>query len=240
MIDQLPTGFNISFILITTAVLLFLYKTSRGNKLILASLLFGLFMQGLAGYSEFYLESIRKVTFQILFLFLPPFVPICIYLFTPRGRKIMKGFELKWLTLMQSLRLPIAFILVGLYYYKLIPQSITFSGSNYDILAGITAPFVYFYGYKKKALSINLMIIWNILALYTLMHLFIIVLFALPSPFQSFIYKQSASGILYFPYVWLFGFITPSFIFGHLAAISELYSYGVKWGFQNSLEPKLN
>ncbi|MCX2743209.1 hypothetical protein OO013_04995 [Mangrovivirga sp. M17] len=236
MIDKLPIAFNISFIAITTAVLLFLYKTSKGNKLILASLIFGLFMQGIAGYYEFYIDSIKKLTFHILFLFLPPFVPICIYLFTPRGKKMLKGFELKWLTLMQSLRLPIAFILAGLYFYKLVPQSITFLGLNFDILAGLSAPAIFYYGYQKKTLSIYMMILWNILALYSLIQLFVVVLFALPSPFQTFIYKQSASGILYFPYVWLFGFITPSFMFGHLAAISHLFKTGNEYGFDHSLK----
>jgi hypothetical protein len=51
-----------------------------------------------------------------------------------------------------------------------------------------------------------------------------------PVPFQQFAFDQPNIAVLYFPFVWLPGFIVPLVLFAHLAAIQKLYSEHEKSG----------
>jgi hypothetical protein len=98
----------------------------------------------------------------------------------------------------------------------------TFEGRNFDILAGITAPFVAYVGITKGKLNKSVLLIWNILCLGLLLNIVINALLSAPSPIQQFAFDQPNVAILNFPYSWLPTCIVPIVLFAHLAAIRQL------------------
>jgi hypothetical protein len=132
------------------------------------------------------------------------------------------SFDIKTLTLLQIVRIPVELTLYWLFLYKTIPGIMTFEGRNFDILCGITAPLVYYFGYIKTTLSKNVLIAWNVACLILLANIVVIALLSAPFPFQKFGFGQPAIALLYFPFVWLPCFIVPVALFSHLAALRQL------------------
>jgi hypothetical protein len=98
----------------------------------------------------------------------------------------------------------------------------TFAGGNYDIISGLTAPVVYYFGFIKKSMSRGLMIGWNIICLGLLMNIVVRAILSTPSPFQQLALSQPNIAILHFPYIWLPSFIVPLVLFSHLINIRYL------------------
>ena len=78
------------------------------------------------------------------------------------------------LTLLHVIRLPIELVLYWLAHSGSIPQLMTFEGSNFDILSGITAPLVYLVAFRGGRTNRPLLIIWNIAALLLLITYFVV------------------------------------------------------------------
>ena len=140
-------------------------------------------------------------------------------LLSPSGKRLINTLSLKKLTYLHIIRIPVE---IGLYYLfleKAIPQSMTFDGQNFDVIAGITAPFVAYYSDKigRKGL-----LIWNFVCLALLLNIVVTAFLSAPSPFQQLAFDQPNIAILYFPFSWLPTFIVPVVLFAHLASIRKL------------------
>jgi hypothetical protein len=106
----------------------------------------------------------------------------------------------------------------------MVPAIMTFEGRNFDILCGLTAPLIYYFGYIKKTLSKNILIAWNVLCLLLLANVVVIAILSAPFAFQKFGFEQPNIAIFYFPFIWLPGFIVPVALFTHLVALRRLIS----------------
>lgn len=98
----------------------------------------------------------------------------------------------------------------------------TFEGRNFDIVAGLTAPIMAYYGYTRKALNRKIILIWNFICLGSLLNIVINAVLSAPFPFQQFAFDQPNVGVLYFPFVWLPCFIVPVVLLSHLVAIRKI------------------
>lgn len=134
----------------------------------------------------------------------------------------MDSFPLKYLTLIHVVRVPVELVLYFLFVYKAVPELMTFEGRNFDILAGLTAPFIYYFGFVRQKLNRSFLIIWNLLSLALLMNIVINALLSTPSPIQQFAFDQPNRAILYFPFSLLPTFIVPLVLFSHLVAFRQL------------------
>jgi len=85
-------------------------------------------------------------------LLLPPVALIIAIFFTAKGRLFIDGFDVKTLTLLHVVRIPVELTLYWLFVHKTVPQLMTFEGRNFDILCGLTAPVIYYFGYIKNVL----------------------------------------------------------------------------------------
>lgn len=155
----------------------------------------------------------------VLFGILPMLIAILFMLLSPSGKRLINTLSLKKLTYLHIIRIPVE---IGLYYLfleKAIPQSMTFDGQNFDVIAGITAPFVAYYSDKigRKGL-----LIWNFVCLALLLNIVVTAFLSAPSPFQQLAFDQPNIAILYFPFSWLPTFIVPVVLFAHLASIRKL------------------
>jgi hypothetical protein len=98
----------------------------------------------------------------------------------------------------------------------------TFEGRNLDIISGITAPVIYYFGFVKKKIGRTVLILWNLICLGLLVNIVTIAILSAPFTFQRFGFDQPNFAILLFPFVWLPGIIVPLVLFSHLAMLRQL------------------
>lgn len=154
----------------------------------------------------------------------PTVLTILVVFLTRKGRQFTDSLPLKQLTYLNTVRIPVE-LLYGLFLYKAVPELMTFEGRNFDILAGITAPFIAYFGLTQTKLSRPTLLIWNVICLGLLLNIVVNALLSAPSPIQQFAFDQPNTAVLNFPFSWLPTFIVPIVLFGHLASIRQLLQW---------------
>ena len=205
------------------AVFLF-YKASRNSAKSLLVLIVWMTIQGLIGQTGFYTIT-SSIPPRFILLLLPPLVCIAILFTTARGRHYLDRLDLKSLTILHTIRIPVELVLFLLCLNKQVPQLMTFEGRNFDILAGLSAPFIAYFGFRKQMPDKTLLLIWNFISLGLVLNIVINAVLSAPFPFQRFGFDQPDIALLYFPYVWLPCCIVPLVILSHLASIRLLLKY---------------
>lgn len=219
--ENLPFYIPLIFVLTTGLTVLFFHSAANGNRLALM-VLFGLLMgQAIIARTGFFTVT-NTVPPRFLLLVGPPLLIILFLFLTKQGRTFIDGLNLETLTLLHIIRIPIEVVLFWLFLHEAIPQLMTFEGRNFDILSGLTAPLVYYFGFVKKVLSVNIILLWNFISLALLFNIVINAVLSTPTPFQQFAFDQPNIAILYFPFVWLPGIVVPLVLFAHQAAIRQL------------------
>jgi hypothetical protein len=232
MIENLPTYISLIFGLTTVATLLLFYlaikkatsiKTSKKANAVLFCLTIWLAIQAVLTLKNVYNTDTTSIPPKILLFGIFPTILTIILLFaTPKGRQFIDTLPLTNITYLNVVRIPVELILLWLFLTKAIPQLMTFEGRNFDIIAGITAPFIGYFGLTKGKLSRQLILVWNFICLALLLNIVINALFSAPSPLQQFAFDQPNIAILNFPFSWLPTFIVPIVLFGHLTSIRQL------------------
>jgi hypothetical protein len=161
---------------------------------------------------------------------LPPVGLIFTLFFVGRGRRFLDGLDLRVLTLLHIIRIPIELVLYWLYLYKAVPQAMTFEGRNFDILSGLTAPLVWYFGFVKPVLGKWVLIGWNVVCMLLLVNIAVTAVLSAPSPFQQFGFEQPNIALFYFPFVWLPCCLVPTVLLANLVAIRRLGKVGVMAG----------
>ncbi|MBH8569530.1 hypothetical protein KB206_11590 [Microvirga sp. STS02] len=202
------------------AVGLFYLAAHRSGRVLLV-LLAWLLGQGAVGLSGFYTIS-HTLPPRLALLLGPPLLLIVALFATAAGRRWLAGLRLDMLTALHVVRIPVELVLFGLYMQKAVPQLMTFEGRNWDILAGLTAPVVYYFAFRSQQLGRGGLLFWNILGLASLLNIVVNALLSAPTPLQRFAFEQPNVAILHFPFVWLPGCVVPLVLLAHLAAIRRL------------------
>jgi hypothetical protein len=138
------------------------------------------------------------------------------------GRKFIDSLNIETLTILHILRLPVEITLYYLLLAELIPESMTFEGSNFDIISGITAPVIYYFVFVLRKIGARILLIWNFLCLVLLLNVVITAILSVPTPFQQFAFDQPNIGVGYFPFVLLPAALVPIVFLSHLASIRQL------------------
>lgn len=221
--DNLPLSISLVFGLITFSLVGLFYKACHYSKPTLLLLIGWLVIQSILGLSGCFLKT-DAMPPRLLLAVLPTLLLIFGLFATTNGRQFIDRLDLKTLTLMHTLRIPIEMVLYGLFVYKKVPELMTFAGRNYDILSGISACFVLYYGFIQKKLSTIIILIWNFICLGLLLNIVIHAVLAAPFPFQQLAFEQANIAVLYFPFNWLPTCVVPLVLFSHLASIRILFN----------------
>ncbi len=240
MIEKLPLYISFTFgitSLLALAFFIWTVKNSRREKTknkafpILIGLTVWLCIQALLGWFHFYSLSINSLPPRIVLTgIFPAFVVILLLFTSPRGKRFVDSLPIKNLTYLNLVRIPVEIVLYWLFVYGAVPELMTFEGRNFDILAGISAPLIAYFGFASGTIKRKLILSWNFIALALLLNIVINALFAAPSPIQKFAFEQPNIAILYFPFCWLPTFVVPLVLLGHLVSIRQLLK---KNNFQN-------
>ncbi len=153
----------------------------------------------------------------------PPLILIAALFLTVRGRRFTDQMSLKWSVLIHSVRVLVEINLYVLFLYKQVPALMTFEAGNLDILAGLSAPVIW-WAYSKGRVGRRGLLIWNTLALLSVLNAFGRAMLSAPFRFQRFAFHQPTVAILVFPFVLLPAFLVPAVLLCHFAAFYKLTS----------------
>jgi len=220
MIELLPSWINILFILACVyTIFLFHFSNGKPTRITLLIILWSI-IQSILAYTGFY-EVVESIPPRFALILIPTtLVIICSFL--PKPRKWMiKNRNIEVSTFLHSVRLPVEIILHSLFIISLVPEMMTYSGFNYDIIMGISAPIVGLL-YLKNIIGKSILLVWNILGLMLIFTILIIGIFSAELPFQLFNYDQPNQAVKYFPFVLLPSTIVPLVIWTHISDIIKI------------------
>ncbi len=178
-------------------------------------------LQAAIALSGFYLDTTSLPPHMALAMG-PPLIAIAFLLARPAGRRWSVSLDLRVLTWLHVVRLPVEWGLHRLYLEGLVPQVMTFEGRNFDLFSGLTAPLLGWTAFGRNGVRRPLLIAWNVLCLGLLGMIVFHGVLSLPTPFQRFGFEQPNTGLLVFPFIWLPAVIVPAVLFAHLVALYRL------------------
>jgi hypothetical protein len=221
MPEQVPLYLELFFIAITAATGWFFLQANKYFKVVSLVMICWLILQTVLAEKGFYAKSTGMPP-RLIFAVLPPVLFIIACFILPAGRRYLDTLDPRMLTWLHIVRIPVEFCLYTLMVHHLVPQVMTFEGRNFDIISGITAPIIAYFGYTKKTLSRPILIAWNVICLLLVLHVVYYGIFSAPTAIQKYAFDRPNVAVLYFPFVWLPAFIVPLVILSHLVCMREL------------------
>lgn len=218
---EIPVALISTFFILA---LLSIWLFSRGfskSKPILIVLLIWFLIQGLISFTGFYLNT-NTVPPRFLLLLMPPLITTLIIFFNKKGASLLDNISIEKLTYVHFIRVIVEIIFYQLFLNHLMPQEMTFKGHNFDIIIGLSAPFIAYFGIRKKLIKPTVIIIWNILGLVFLLNAVIHGVLSAPTPFQKIAIEQPNLAVFHFPFTYTVCLIVPIVYFSHFAVIRKL------------------
>jgi hypothetical protein len=199
-------------------------KTQHLAVPIVAGIMGWLVVQALVTIAGLYYNTIHTDVPPKILLFgiLPMLVVIILLFITSRGRRLIDNLNLRSLTWLHVIRVPVEIGLYLLFTLKAIPELMTFEGRNFDIISGLTAPVIAHYAFTGRTPNKKLLIAWNLICLILLFNIVINALLSVPSPIQRQAFDQPNVAVLQFPFSWLPVFIVPAVLLSHLVSLRQL------------------
>lgn len=228
MFDQLPPYVSIVFILTTFLTVGFLLTSIKTaglerfpSRLLVFVLPFWIVLTGSLAVSGFYDKPGQFPPVLFVFGVAPAVLFVLANLIFFR-RSLIDKLPLRLLTLIHIIRIPVELTLYWLWLGGVVPQVMTFSGRNYDILSGILAFAVFLLGFTDGRANKWLLTAFNLVGLALLVNIVVLAMLSLETPIQRFGFDEPNRAVLYFPYIWLPTIIVPIVLFSHLAALYKL------------------
>ena len=208
----------------TTLAAIEMFARATPTPARMRGILFGwLSLQGLIAATGFYRENLMLPP-RIAFGLLPPLLTIAALFATRGGRAWMRQCNLRMLTWMHTVRVPVELVLFWLFQAALVPELMTFEGVNFDILSGLTAPFAALFGFAMGRPRRGLLLAWNVVCLGLVLNIVSRAFLSVETPFQQFGFDQPNVGVLLFPFIWLPTLIVPLVLLAHLLTIWRVVS----------------
>lgn len=196
-------------------------KNKKKGTLVVGLLLWQLYIYLLAS-SGFLVDFSFPPRF-VLFMILPIFIFIGIFLNRSKKMKWIQIIPPIWLATYQSFRIIIETIFVYTVAAGILHENVTIQGYNYDMVFAYTSPIIALIIYKSKQLPKQLLLAWNylgILVIVVIISLFITTIY-LPEIYGSNTTIFPTDFGLY-PYALVPGFLMPSAVFIHVLSIIQL------------------
>jgi len=223
MLTNLPDSLILIFLLTVILTFLLFINAVKNKATVAIILVVWLAVTGILSFKGVFQDT-SAIPPRLMIGIAPAILFIILLLTTKNGRRFTDNIDLNKLTLVHIVRVPVEIVLLLLFLHKAVPGSMTFEGRNFDILSGLSAPFIAYYGYTKRKISRPVLLLWNFICLGLLLNVVIHAVLAVPGPLQRIAFDQPNVAVLYFPFVWLPGFVVPVVLLTHLVNIKQLLS----------------
>ena len=226
--EHLPSHVSLVFLITTFfTVGIFLYAVRRTYfnstpaKVIVFLIPFWMIFQAVVSIGGFY-QNTDAVPPRIFFLGVGPALLLTVFYFLFARANFIEALPIKILTIIHVIRIPVELTLSWLYEGGMVPRIMTFHGTNFDILSGVTAPIIYYLAFRGGKINKPLLVVWNIAALCLVSNVVIAAFLSIPTPIQQLAFDQPNRAVLYFPYIWLPTVVVPIVFFCHFASLYKL------------------
>ncbi len=202
------------FVAMPIAVVIVAAAIARSTKFLLALVALLLLTGGLA-YSGL-LANFESLPPRLLLMILPVAV---VTVFAAFGRigDSFRDLPISWLVGVQAFRFPLELMIYKAVEEGVAPPQFTWTGMNYDVLAGITALLIapFASSLPKWALWC-----WNVACVLLLLNIVVVATISTPGPLQ--VLKPDNTWIAYSPFVWLPTICVMAALFGHVVLTRRL------------------
>ncbi len=219
--SPLPLPLLLFFLFTVLAGFILFAKAASDSRTALTIILAWIALQSAIALRGFYLVT-NTLPPHLFLAILPPLLVIAALFAIPAGRRFLDAMSLKWLILLHSIRIFVEINLYALFLYKQVPRLMTFEGNNVDILIGLSAPIIW-WAYSKRHLTRRGLLLWNTLALLSVLNALVRAMLSAPFRFQHLAFDQPTIAILYFPFVLLPAFLFPAVLLCHLTLFRRLF-----------------
>ncbi len=195
-------------------------KTGKGDWRLWAGLfVYALIQFGVAATGFYQKTTVMPPRFVLNVL---PAVALIIWLFSSKqGKDFRDSLDPVKLMWVHTVRVPVELVLYALFLQGSIPEITTFTGNNFDIVMGLTAPAIWYFGYWRGMISPMLIKIWHYVGLLLLFNIFVTAVLSAPTPFQQFGFEQPNVALLMAPYNLLPAVVVPLVVVAHLVGLSR-------------------
>jgi len=146
----------------------------------------------------------------------------CLIAFSPLGRRLAFGIPLWALVLVQLFRFPLELAMHRLATLGIMPEQMTYTGRNFDILTGATALLVaWWLGTGRGGRTLAL--VWNVLGFLLLVNVVSVAVLSTPR-FRAFGDDHLNVFVTYTPFIWLPAVMVLAALAGHLLMLRTLTS----------------
>jgi hypothetical protein len=139
---------------------------------------------------------------------------------TGYGRRLAHGLPLWALVGIQGFRLPLELAMHAMYERGIMPEQMSYSGRNFDIVTGFTALVVAWLVFAGR-IGRRLVLIWNVVGLLLVLNVVTIGILSTPR-FRLFGDNQVNVFVTYTPFVWLPAVMVLAALAGHLIIFRAL------------------
>lgn len=220
MIDAIPFWVEALFLFTCLfSLVLFYFANSKAPRLMLL-LLVWCSLHALLAYQGFY-QNTTAVPPRFALVLVPSALFIIYGLRGTQKKWFLKHRHLKFSSLLHLLRLPVEIVLYQLFLYKMVPELMTFTGRNFDIVMGLSAPLVAWLVYKER-ISRKMLIAWNSIGLALILFILVNGVLSAELPIQQFAFDQPNRGLNYFPFILLPALLVPMVIWMHISDLIYL------------------
>ena len=219
--NNIPTFISLLFAATTFLTVWMFYMASGKSKPVIIGIFAWMIIQSIISLKGFY-QVPHSMPPRFMLLIGPGFIFSILLFVTKWGKEFIDNLDLKTLTLMHSIRIPVEITLFFVYSAGLIPVLMTFEGYNFDIISGITAPLIFYFVFIIKKLNKTALLLWNFLCIGLLINVVILAILSAQTPFQKLAFDQPNIGVTFFPFIWLPCVVVPIVLIGHLSAIRQL------------------
>lgn len=157
-----------------------------------------------------------------IILLIPLVTLIWALLFSPTTKILLTHIPPQALIQLQVFRVFVELLLWLLFIQNLLPVQMTFEGRNLDILSGLTAPFIAYFGFTRMKLGRKIIIFWNFPCLGLLLNIVITAILSMPTQFRYFMNEPANTIVGHFPIIWLPALLVPLAYGLHFLSLRQL------------------
>lgn len=226
--EQVPAFVSVVF-MVTTFVTVGIFlsavrqtaERSRFAKTVLFLIPFWLLFQYFAASAGFF-ENTSSLPPRLFAFGLGPALLLIVLAFVLARESFVAALPIAAITIIHVIRIPVELTLSWLSQARAVPEIMTYHGTNFDIISGITAPIAFYFALRRTPISRAILIGWNFMALALVLNVVITAILCIPSPLQRLAFDQPNIAVLHSPYIWLPTVVVPIVLFCHFAALYQL------------------
>jgi hypothetical protein len=196
----------------------------RGVRVAGMALVGWLALTGMLAERGFF-DDFQSIPPRLVLALGPPLLTLLALTFSRRIAPLLAALPPAWPVAAQTFRIPVEIVLWRLAVAGVIPELLSFTGRNVDILVGLTAPVVAYACFVRRAWPARVAVWWNWAGIVILLNVVVHAQLSAPTPWRLFETDPPTTFIADWPYVWLPDFLVPLAWLLHAVSLRQLRSW---------------